>query len=51
MRDDDDIFPRSESNNDKKNPLDRGQNGSTQKREPPPRREPVFSGFDDDDEY
>lgn len=51
MRDDDDIFSRSESNNDKKNPLDTGQNSSAQKREPAPRREPVFSGFDDDDEY
>ena len=51
MRDDDDIFSRSESNNDKKNPLDTGYGSSAQKREPAPRREPVFSGFDDDDEY
>ena len=50
MRDDDDIFSRSESNNNK-DPLDIEPDSSAQEREPAARREPVFSGFDDDDDY
>ena len=51
MRDDDDIFPRSESNSDSKEQLDINPDSSAQQQDPAPRREPVFSGFDDDDDY